>query len=72
MNFSIKNGYTTTDKPYGLYEKYNQISKEERFFIQKSIENDYSLRSVARKLKINVLSISKEFKKCKYYGSYDF
>ncbi|WP_254616023.1 helix-turn-helix domain-containing protein [Mycoplasma sp. OR1901] len=58
---------------YYTTKKYKQITKEERFFIQKSIENNYSLRSIARELNRNISSISREFKKnCNYYGSYDF
>ncbi len=59
MNYTTKN--------------YNQITKEERFFIQNSIQNNFSLRSIARSLKRNVSSISREIRKnCDYYGNYNF
>ncbi|MDC8921801.1 IS30 family transposase [Metamycoplasma hyosynoviae] len=43
--------------------KYNHLSLFERFFIEKSIENHASLRSIARELKRNVSTISREIAK---------
>lgn len=44
-------------------DKYIHLTIQERFFIQKSIENNTSLRAIARELKRNVGTISREIKR---------
>ncbi|MCR8966252.1 helix-turn-helix domain-containing protein [Mycoplasma zalophidermidis] len=48
------------------------MSKEERFFIQKSFENHMSMRFIARELKRSASSISREIKKnYSFYNIYE-
>lgn len=52
--------------------KYFHLSLEERFFIQKSLENNLSLRAISRQLNRSASTISREIKRNSNFNEYIF
>ncbi|WP_369128166.1 helix-turn-helix domain-containing protein, partial [Mycoplasma phocimorsus] len=50
-------------------KKYRHLTKEERFFIQNSLKNNMSMRSIARQIGKSPSTISREIKRnSNYFG----
>ncbi|AZZ65374.1 IS30 family transposase [Metamycoplasma phocicerebrale] len=57
---------------YKAFKKYFHISYEERFFIKKLMDNGYSIRKIARRLRRSPSTISREIKRnLDLTGNYD-